>query len=72
MGYIYCFYFSVPESETVIADNNINFIFMDYLFKPDVFEDYMIKKHRDFEAEAPDTGAETVNIRAETGEINIG
>ena len=51
MGYIYCFNVSVPETEPVIADNDINCIFRDYPFKPDVFKDDMVKKQRDFKQE---------------------
>ena len=58
MGDIYCFYASVPETEPVIAYDDINCIFSDNPFKPDVFEDDMVKKQRDLKQERQVLGQE--------------
>ncbi len=42
MSYINAFNPLVPEAETVITNNNVDFIFNDYSFYPSVFSQYMI------------------------------
>ena len=48
MGYIYRFDLFIPEPEPVVANYNINVMFPDDLFQPEVFGDYVVNKYRDF------------------------
>lgn len=49
MGYIDCPDIFIPEAEPVIAYDDIDGMFRNDLFQPQMFGNYMVKKYRDFQ-----------------------